>query len=302
MRNNLGLLRVFVTVAENGSIRPAAHRLGRTVSAVSMALKQLEYEVGTDLFEGERKMRLTKAGQFTLEQARGVLDHYERSWAALRAFAQNQVGRIDVASVPSIAATLLPEAIRRSRKHSPQLEIEVRDMDSRAVLEAVEKDVVEIGFGTVDRTMPGLSMSRLFSDNLELVCNVKDPLARLKRPIRWKDIENRAFLANATCENILTAEFQEIFRRAQLQVHNVTSLIALVGANVGVTVLPRLSRPQNDRSVRFLPVADKTAKREVSAIFKSDQSLSPAGLAFMNTVRAVIRDQADELGIRLVRG
>lgn len=301
MRNNLGLLRTFLTVAESGSIRPAAHRLGRTVSAVSMALKQLENEVGADLFEGERKMRLTKAGQFALEQARGVLEHYERSWAALRAFAQNQVGRIDVASVPSIAATLLPEAIRRSRESSPKLEIEIRDMDSRAVLEAIQEDVVEIGFGTLDRTVPGLSISPLFSDNLELVCNSKDPLTRLKRPIRWKDIENRAFLANATCENILTPDFQKIFRRAQLQVHNVTSLIALVGANVGVTVLPRLSRPQNDRSVHFLPVADRTAKREVSAIFKSDQSLSPAGAAFLNTVRMVIRDQADALGVRLAR-
>lgn len=299
MRNNLGLLRVFIAVAENGSIRPAAERLGRTVSAVSMALKQLESDVGTKLFEGERKIRLTKAGQFTLEQARGVLDHYERAWGALRAFAQNQVGRIDVASVPSIAATLLPEAIRRSRQSSPNLEIEVRDMDSRAVLDAVQKNVAEVGFGTVDHPIPGLSISPLFSDNLELVCNAKDPLVRLKRPIRWKDLKDRIFLANGTCENISTPEFREIFRSAQLQVHNVTSLIALVSADVGVTVLPRLSKPPSDRSIRFLTIADATAKREVSTIVKSEQSLSPAGANFVETVRAVVRVQARTLGIRI---
>lgn len=300
MRNNLGLLRVFVVVAESGSIRPAAERLGRTVSAVSMALKQLESDVGTNLFEGERKIRLTKAGQFTLEQARSVLEHYERAWGALRAFAQNQVGRIDVASVPSIAATLLPEAIRRSRQRSPKLEIEVRDMDSRAVLDAVQKDIAEVGFATVDRPVPGLSIAPLFSDNLELVCNAKDPLVRLKRPVTWKDLRGRIFLANGTCENISTPEFQEIFKSAQLQVHNVTSLIALVGANVGLTVLPRLSKPPSDRSVRFLPIADQTAKREVGTIVKSEQSLSPAGSAFIKIVHSVVRDQAQTLGIRIV--
>jgi DNA-binding transcriptional LysR family regulator len=299
MHTSLALLRVFVTVADTGSIRPAAARLGRTVSAVSMALKQLERDVGTNLFEGERKGQLTKAGQFALEQARGILDHYERAWGTLRAFAQNKIGRIDVASVPSIAATLLPEAVRRSRQSSPNLEIEIRDMDSRAVLEAVQKSVAEVGFGTFDHPIPGLQISPLFSDNLELVCSSKDSLVRLKRPIRWKDLKNRVFLANGTCKSISTPEFKEVFSAAQLQVHNVTSLIALASAGVGVTVLPHLSKPPGDRSIRFLPVADPTAKRRVSTIVKSEQSLSPAGAIFLETVRAVVRDQAQVLGIRV---
>jgi DNA-binding transcriptional LysR family regulator len=263
-----------------------------------MALKRLEEQIDTPLFEGGRKVRLTKAGQFTFEQARAVLDYYERAWGAISAFAQNEVGRVDVASVPSVAATLLPEAIRRLRTRSPNLDIEVRDMDSQSVVEAVKKDVAEIGFGTVDREIPGLAISPLLYDSLDLVCNAKDPLTRLKRPIRWKDIKGRVLLANGVCESIRTEEFKEILQSTRLHVHNVTSLIALVSADVGVTILPRLSRPPNDKFVRFLSISDPAARREVSVIVKSAQRLSPAGEAFVKTVRAVIRDLAQTLGIR----
>lgn len=55
-------LRVFVTVAECGNIRDAAKSIGRTDSAISMALKQLETELGADLFETDRKHTLTALG------------------------------------------------------------------------------------------------------------------------------------------------------------------------------------------------------------------------------------------------
>ena len=61
MSIGLSQLRVFEAVAKSGSLKDAAAQLGRTISAVSMTLKQLEAEVGAKLFEADRKKRLGEA-------------------------------------------------------------------------------------------------------------------------------------------------------------------------------------------------------------------------------------------------
>jgi len=94
MRASLATLRVFAAVAESGSIRLAAERLGRTPSAVSEKLKQFEQEVGAPLFESGRKSRLTPVGSFVQTQVRDLLSHVDRKLASLQAYSRNAIGRI----------------------------------------------------------------------------------------------------------------------------------------------------------------------------------------------------------------
>src|SRR5689334_2705408 len=101
-------MRSFVAVVEAGGVRAAAVQIGRTSSAVSMTLKQLENDIGAPLLEGERKSNLTDVGRAVLEEARAVIAHYDRACAAITTFAGDFVGRCDIASVPSVAVTLLP--------------------------------------------------------------------------------------------------------------------------------------------------------------------------------------------------
>ena len=105
---NIQNLRVFVAVAESGGIRGAAERLSRTPSAISMALKQLENEVGVPLFAAERKNALSALGRVVLDEGRDLLAHYERSRATVHAFARNESTRTEVACTPSIAVSFLP--------------------------------------------------------------------------------------------------------------------------------------------------------------------------------------------------
>ena len=107
----LKALRVFVTVAEIGNIRDAATKLARSPSAVSMALTQLERNIRATLFERDRKSALTPVGRFTLETARAQLTGFERCVRSIYAFARNEVGRLSIAWVPSVAQTLMPDLI-----------------------------------------------------------------------------------------------------------------------------------------------------------------------------------------------
>jgi len=88
------MLRTFAEVARTGSLAAAAQALGRTPSAVSMTLKQLEANLGAPLFETERKTRLTALGRQALALASRELDHFDRTLVALGDFAAGRIGEV----------------------------------------------------------------------------------------------------------------------------------------------------------------------------------------------------------------
>ena len=108
------MLRCFVTVARTGTLGDAAAILGRTPSALSMTLKQLEAQLGEPLFETERKSKLTALGAFVFDQAERELKQFDATVAAISEFATSKQGRVRVAAVPSVAGTILPMAISRN--------------------------------------------------------------------------------------------------------------------------------------------------------------------------------------------
>ena len=130
-------LRMFATVAETQALNEAAERLGRTPSAISMTLKQIEDSPGGPLFEGERKAALTPLGAFALRNARRAVAEHDAATAATRRFARGEEGEVRIADVPSAATRLLPGAVARLRCHRPGIRIDLRDTDSTAVVQAV---------------------------------------------------------------------------------------------------------------------------------------------------------------------
>ena len=83
-------LRVFVTVAESGTLADAGNRIGRTPAAISMTLNQIEDELGGPLFEGERKARLTHLGQFVLARAQRAVTEHLAAVTDIKRFARGE--------------------------------------------------------------------------------------------------------------------------------------------------------------------------------------------------------------------
>ena len=195
-------LRVFVAVAEAGELQQAAAHLGRTPAALSMTLKQLEDELGGSLFENERKGRLTPLGQFALEQSRPVVSLCANAVNEMRHFAMGRSGLVQVAAVPSAAALLLPKTLRRLRTQRPDVRVQLRDIDSSAVIKAVLEESVDVGIATVVGNQPDLSVSTLLLDPFVWVCPPGHPLTKLRRNVRWEDIEPDDFIANGLCAGL----------------------------------------------------------------------------------------------------
>ena len=141
----LEMLRVFQTTAAQGSLARAAEALGRTPSAVSMMLLQLEQEVGGALFEAGRKSRLTPLGLLVLEESRRANEAFERSVGAIRRYATATGGLVRIAAVPSATIGLLPPVILRFRRERPDVRLEINDVDSASVRRRIENDEADIG-------------------------------------------------------------------------------------------------------------------------------------------------------------
>lgn len=291
-------LRALAAVAEKGGIEPAADFLGRSQPAVSVALKQLADQVGAPLFEGKRKTKLTLVGEMVLAEARELLAHYDRSRAAIVNFAGGGLGTCSLATVPSMAWTILPEALTKMRRVVPSFRLQVRESDSRRVSDAVATGAVEFGFTSHNKPPPGLELTTLLEDRLDIVCHAQDDLMREKLPLPWSVLERRVFLANESYSGLTDPLFQKVEQKAEIRIRNVGSLFAMVNAGLGVTVLPRLCRQSSQSNLRFLPVADPKAFRRLSIVTLSKRSLLPASRRFLAIVLQIIAERSDELGYK----
>lgn len=292
-------LRVLQSVVLQGSLAAAASKLNRSTSAISLSLKQLEANLGGSLFEGDRKSKLTLLGRCVVDETRPLLEHYDRVVGLIHQRAVGGPGRLDIACVPSIAATVIPEAIALIWKDKPGAQIEVRDMDSRSVAQAVKLGTVEIGLASLIDRSEGLDATRLFSDPLDVVCSVSDPLGATSLPLEWDQVRKKSFLANGSYGVSLSSPIEKMHADRTMYIANVISLQAAVRANIGITILPRLMRDSAMPGVKFVPLADTTARRTVHVIKRREHQLSPLAMRLLAILRDALKSARTELGIDL---
>ena len=220
-----------------------------------------------------------------------------RCIATIRAYARTAVGRVDVVCVPSVATSLLPIIVPRFREAYPDVEIDIRDTDSDNVSAAIDAGHAELGIGSLRRRQAGIEYEPLFEDRLGLICRRDNPLVRRRHIKVWAELEGQTLLANGISQTIEDAAFQALVRQAPIVVYNVLSLLALVRAKVGVTLLPRLSLADLAPDLAFLPIEMPDANRTVGLLRRRGETATPAVEQFVELLRQHIAANHKALGI-----
>jgi DNA-binding transcriptional LysR family regulator len=290
-------LRVFVTVAECGNIRDAAAQLFRTQSAVSMTLKQLEQELGASLFEADRKNSLSDLGQFVADIAKLLLRDHDTAIDQIRHYATGKSGRLRIASVPSVAALLIPEILAAFVKERPTAEIDLVDTHSADVRRLVAIGQADIGIASVAQGDSGLFYVPVFEDNMKLVCQATSPLAHHPGPLEWRHLKDAALILNETTRGIQAVEFRALADQTSLTVRNVISLLAIVRAGVGVTLLPGLATVGLTSDLVARPLADQGCRRQVCLLRREGRVQSPIAIAFQQHFISTLGPMTERFGI-----
>lgn len=275
MAIKIEMLRCFAAVVESGNLAGAAARLNRSPSAVSMMLKQLEDHLGKPLFETDRKRDLSPLGRFVIEQARIELRQFDRSVQSIEEYARAGIGVVRVAAVPSVAGTVLPTAFETFLERHPNVQVSLRDMNSAGVLEALDQERADIGVATVSDSAWTSGRTHLFDDEFGLICRPDHALAADDEPVRWEELEKENFIGNELCESIRSPVSQALCRQARLVIYNTGSLLAMVKAGLGVTVLPRTVIELHPGETVFRSIDDPSAVRRIDLLYRSGNAASP---------------------------
>lgn len=289
MAIKIEMLRCFTMVAQHGSLSDAADALGRTPSAVSMMLKQFEDHIGSPLFETARKSRLTPIGDLIFAEARREVTHFENTISVIEGLSRSEFGYLRLAVTPSFATAILPPIIFKFTQQHPQIQIDIRDMDSASISQELMRERADIGIGTLPAN-EGMTRTELFSDTFGVVCRKDHPLAQNWDRLTWADMTEHTLIANGLCDQITDLAFAPILAKSRLMVPNTASLLGLVRQGVGITVLPRLAVTEQHDDIAFLPLADTAARRTVHMGSQRANLLMPAAKAFVKLVVAMTRE------------
>ncbi len=140
-------LQHFVAVVDHGGFTAASKAVFVSQPALSLAVKELEAELGTQLFNRiGRKVQLTDAGLALIGPARQVLRDLDIGRAAVEAVSGIESGVLSLASLPTLAADPMAELVGRFRHHHPGVRVDLAaPEDGRDLFDLVETGTCELG-------------------------------------------------------------------------------------------------------------------------------------------------------------
>jgi DNA-binding transcriptional LysR family regulator len=235
-------LEVFRAIMDTGSVTGAARALHVTQPAVSKTLQQIENQLGFRCF-------LRQQGQLTpTPEARALLPEVLKAMAAIESvqrFATDlrsvRSGRLSIASVPSIAHSLVPMVVRRFQNDGRDVGISLMSVTNSEVIHLVADNRVDFGF-VITPTDDGHTLSRdLYSSELTCVLPAGHALAGLKR-ITPHDLRNERLISLASDRPVgaLTRrafENRRVPLSIAVQVTQSTAALELVRAGAGIAIL-----------------------------------------------------------------
>ncbi|WP_434131204.1 LysR family transcriptional regulator [Sporomusa sphaeroides] len=139
-------MRNFYAIVEAGNISNAAKRLNIAQPPLSKQMKQLEEQLGVQLFErGSRRIRLTEAGQLLRERAEQILGLVDGTVKEITELNSNLAGTLSIGTVTTSGATLLPSLLSRFHDLYPDVTFQLWEGDGYRILELLDNRVIEIG-------------------------------------------------------------------------------------------------------------------------------------------------------------
>lgn len=175
-------LRCFLVVAEELHFARAAERLHIEQSPLSRAIKELEEELGVQLFaRTTRSTRLTRAGQSFLENVPRIFTALEQARGSVKAAAAGYHGQLRVALSDGITSSRLAALLARCRQDEPEVDIRLFEVPLAHQIKGLHDDLYDVGFAQAAEVGDGVLAEPVWSDPLVVAVPAKHPLLAHKR-------------------------------------------------------------------------------------------------------------------------
>ncbi|WP_431988873.1 LysR family transcriptional regulator [Streptomyces parvulus] len=287
-------LRVLRAVASTGSFSAAGRELGCTQPAVSQQMKALESSVGTPLLvRTGREMRLTQAGEALVRHAAGIIAGLTAAEEEVAAIAGLRAGRVRLVSFPSGSSTLVPTALAALRAAHPGTRVSLEEAEPPNSVELLREGDCDVALAFRYEGAAGaekwddLVVRPLLTDRLVALVPEGHRLARAESagPVAIGELARESWIAGCPrCRGQLVevCEGAGFSPRIDFATDDYPAVVGLVGAGLGVAVLPQLAvesvRPRGVRTVALEPAV----RREIVALSLPDLAQVPAVAATLD--------------------
>jgi DNA-binding transcriptional LysR family regulator len=279
-------VRYFLAVAQLLNFTRAAEECNVTQPSLTRAIKQLEAELGGDLFRRERPAaQLTELGQRMLPLLKQCYDAAAGARSLASSFKNGEIGALRIALTHSIDLALLIPHLNEIRRQFNRLELRFLRGTSREVGEFLKKGEAELGIAAeIDEAWDRLDIWPLFTENFELVMGEGHRLAG-RNSVDLDDLRSEQLLSRTFCEHTrrISASLREHGIEHGHEVSNERDLIELVEADMGVAMVPHTS-PVPERLTRAA-VSGLDARRTVNLYGVAGRQRTAVGNAVMRMLR-----------------
>ncbi len=291
--------RYFLKLAEELHFGRAAKRLGIAQPPLSKQIRQLEIELGFDLFHRtKRQVKLTPAGKVFLDEIKVAMAQVEQAIRKAERANRGEMSRLVVGFVEGVTYNgFLPYLVTEFRKQFPDVQIELQEMTSLMQAQALIEHRIDIGLVLMRPSDPTqIGIEHLWSDKLVIAMHRDHPLAS-RTEIDLAELGNEPFiifpkhvspvLYDRIIESFERVGFRPRFVQEAVQVPTVTSLVA---AGVGVALVPESLSHLGRKDVALCPARDFVMRLNMEMIWREDDT-NPVVSAFLDVARNFVRER-----------
>src|ERR1700675_2710514 len=282
-------LRYFDALARHCHFGRAAEACAISQPALSMQIKEMEETLGGVLLErGARQVGLTKFGEGIARRVRDILRSVDELKDFARASRDRLAGRLRIGMIPTIAPYLLPTVIGTLARMHPELEIHIRETLTPKLIQELAEARLDTAIVALPVSEPSLTEVSLFAENFLLVRPGKDertpvPSSEMLREMRLLLLEE----GHCFREQALSfCNRQSSLPREVLDASSLSTLVQMVSAGMGVTLIPEMAVAVETRSASVSVARFKNPQpsRTIGMIWRKTSPLARQFLQFSEVV------------------
>ncbi|WP_342076677.1 LysR substrate-binding domain-containing protein [Yoonia sp. SS1-5] len=244
-------LQYFDALARHKHFGRAAEACAISQPALSVQIKELEGIAGAPLVErATRQIRLTALGQAFLDRARTVLLNVGELEELMRASKGPLAGRLRLGIIPTVAPYLLPGIMTALTDRFPDLDLEVRETVTQSLINELSAAHLDLAVVALPMSEPSLQEFALFDENFVLVRPCKDQNKPVPAPQSLAMME-LLLLEEGHCFRDQALSFCALNgspAKRIMEGSSLTTLVQMVSAGMGVTLIPEMAVPIETRS------------------------------------------------------
>lgn len=279
-------LQVFLTLAEEKSFTRAAAKCHMSQSALSSRIRLLELGLGATLFDRTtRSVELTNSGRLFEISAQRLYKEVSEVLENFQDHAARRKGSVRIATLPSLCSSWLPMVLAQFQARYPGIEISIVDDLSEVCLELLRSGQADLAINSMMSGVDDLEATPIGTDQFHLVCPVGHPLLKARK-VSAEELVKHPFILQSRRSSVrqhIEFAVRPLTLRTSMEVHYMATIAGMVGAGLGISIVPGLSLWQFQRAgLSSRPLELPHLARPIHLLKRHGYSLSPAAAALFD--------------------